>query len=443
MPKSDNIWYPYTQMHDYTKYLNRTIMRSGTGFYFCDNEGNRYLDGVSNMWCNVWGFSSNRITDAMINQIKQIPHSTIFGIGNNKSIELSNKLIKLTKGMNKVFFTDNGSSAIEVALKIALQYWSNQGNLKKTSFLSLADGYHGDTIGAMSVGYVDKYFKSYKRLLLNCHVIPNPKKVTLDGIVNLEKLNVILERTEKIIEKNANNTAALIMESGAQLAGGVNIYPTGYQKRINEMCKKHDILLILDEIATGFGRLGNMIEYISQESVPDIVCFGKAITGGYFPLALTLTSKKIYQQFSGNLGDQKQLFHGHTYAGHPIGCTAVIENLKMYKEYHLLDKIRSNSKQLKKRLQDFQQIPIVKNIRAKGLLAGFDLVNHGKPITMVDNIPINYFVMRESLKRGVFIRSLGDTMIIIPPLAIDSFSLNKIMDTQLEIVLEINKRYAS
>jgi adenosylmethionine-8-amino-7-oxononanoate aminotransferase len=231
------------------------------------------------------------------------------------------------------------------------------------------------------------------------------------------------------------------MESGAQLAGGVNIYPTGYQKRINEMCKKHDILLILDEIATGFGRLGNMIEYISQESVPDIVCFGKAITGGYFPLALTLTSKKIYQQFSGNLGDQKHLFHGHTYAGHPIGCTAVIENLKMYKKNHLLDKIRSNSKQLKKRLQDFQQIPIVKNIRAKGLLAGFDLAVNGKPITRVDNIPINYFVMRESLKRGVLIRSLGDTMIIIPPLAIDSFSLNKIMDTQLEIVLEINKRY--
>lgn len=430
-------------MHDYTKYLNRRVIRSGTGFYFYDNEGNRYLDGVSNMWCNVWGFSSNRITDAMINQIRQIPHSTIFGIGNNKSIELSNKFLKLTKGMNKMFFTDNGSSAIEVALKIALQFWNNQGYLKKTSFLSLADGYHGDTIGAMSVGYVEKYFKSYKRLLLDCRVIPNPRKVTLDGIVNLEKLSVILERTEKIIEKNANKTAALIMESGAQLAGGVNIYPTGYQKRINEMCKKHDILLILDEIATGFGRLGNMIEYISQESVPDIVCFGKAITGGYFPLALTLTSKKIYQQFSGNLGDQKHLFHGHTYAGHPIGCTAVIENLKMYKENHLLDKIRSNSKQLKKRLQDFQQITIVKNIRAKGLLAGFDLAVHGKPITMVDNIPINYFVMRESLKRGVLIRSLGNTMIIIPPLAIDSFSLNKIMDTQLEIVLEINKRYAN
>jgi adenosylmethionine-8-amino-7-oxononanoate aminotransferase len=379
----------------------------------------------------------------MINQIKQIPHSTIFGIGNNKSIELSNKFLKITKGMNKMFFTDNGSSAIEVALKIALQYWSNQGNLKKTSFLSLADGYHGDTIGAMSVGYVDKYFKSYKKLLLNCHVIPNPKKVTLDGIVNLEKLNLILERTEKIIKKNAHKTAALIMESGAQLAGGVNIYPAGYQKRINEMCKKHDILLILDEIATGFGRLGNMIEYISQESVPDIVCFGKAITGGYFPLALTLSSKKIYQQFSGNLVDQKHLFHGHTYAGHPIGCTAVIENLKMYKENNLLDKIRSNSKQLKKRLQDFQQIPIVRNIRAKGLLAGFDLAVNGKPITMVDYIPINYFVMRESLKRGVLIRSLGDTMIIIPPLAIDSFSLNKILDTQLEIVLEINKRYVS
>jgi adenosylmethionine---8-amino-7-oxononanoate aminotransferase len=440
LSKSDNIWYPYTQMHDYSKYIKRRIIRSGKHFYFYDDDGNKYLDGISNMWCNVWGFSKNRITNAMINQIKQIPHSTIFGIGNDKSIELSNNFIKLTKGLNKVFFTDNGSSAIEVALKIALQYWYNQGNMKKTSFLSLADGYHGDTIGAMSVGYVDKYFKSYKRLLCKCNVIPNPKRTSLDGIVNSEKLNLLLERTEKLIEKNANKTAALIMESGAQVAGGVNIYPYDYQKRISEMCKKHNILFILDEIATGFGRLGNMIEYIAQETVPDIACFGKAITGGYFPLALTVSSNKIFQEFSGSMGDQKHLFHGHTYAGHPIGCTAVIENLRMYEENNLISKIRSNAKQLKKRLKEFQFIPIVKNIRAKGLLAGFELAVNGKPITMVDNIPISYFVMRQSLKRGVLLRSLGATMIVIPPLAIDTHSLNKIIDTQLEIVKDINGR---
>jgi adenosylmethionine-8-amino-7-oxononanoate aminotransferase len=427
-------------MHDYSKYMKRRIIRSGQDFYFYDDEGNKYLDGISNMWCNVWGFSENRITNAMINQIKQIPHSTIFGIGNDKSIELSNDFIKLTKGLSKVFSTDNGSSAIEAALKIALQYWYNQGNMKKTSFFSIADGYHGDTIGAMSVGYVEKYFKSYKRLLCKCHVIPSPKRTFLDGIVNSEKLNRLLERTEKIIEKNADKTAALIMESGAQVAGGVNIYPTHYQKRINEMCKKHNVLFILDEIATGFGRLGNMIEYISQETVPDIACFGKAITGGYFPLALTVTSNKIFHEFSGSMRDQKHLFHGHTYAGHPIGCTAVIENLRMFKENNLLSKIRSNAKLLKKRLKEFQFIPIVKNIRAKGLLAGFELAVNGKPITMIDNIPISYFVMRESLKRGVLLRSLGATMIVIPPLAIDSHSLNKIIDTQLEIVKDINGR---
>ena len=427
-------------MHDYSKYMKRRIINSGQDFYFYDDEGNKYLDGISNMWCNVWGFSENRITNAMINQIKQIPHSTIFGIGNDKSIELSNDFIKLTKGLSKVFFTDNGSSAIEAALKIALQYWYNQGNMKKTSFFSIADGYHGDTIGAMSVGYVEKYFKSYKRLLCKCHIIPSPKRTFLDGIVNSEKLNLLLERTEKIIEKNADKSAALIMESGAQVGGGVNIYPTHYQKRINEMCKKHNVLFILDEIATGFGRLGNMIEYIAQETVPDIACFGKAITGGYFPLALTVTSNKIFHEFSGSAGDQKHLFHGHTYAGHPIGCTAVIENLRMFKENNLLSKIRSNAKLLKKRLKEFQFIPIVKNIRAKGLLAGFELAVNGKPITMIDNIPLSYFVMRESLKRGVLLRSLGATMIVIPPLAIDSHSLNKIIDTQLKIVKDINRR---
>ncbi len=426
-------------MFDSSRIYNKRIIKSGQDFYFIDERGQKYLDGIANMWCNVWGFNENNITNAMIDQIRKIPHSTIFGLSNNKSIELSRQFLKLTRGMDKIFYTDNGSSAIESALKIAAQYWSNQGKNTKSRFLSVKSGYHGDTMGAMSVGYVDSYFKKYKKLLLPTRTVPRPHGRLLNVTNRETMIDHILEKTEKIIEENSEKSIALIMESGAQIAGGVNIYPSGYQKKIAELCKKNDVLFILDEIATGFGRLGNMIEYIAQDSIPDIACFGKAITGGYFPLAITAASKRIYEEFEAEWMDQKQLYHGHTFAGHPIGCTAVIENIRMYKEKKLISQIRKNSDFLIKRLQEFAQFPIVKNLRGKGLLAAFDLVRKGTPIKSINGIPTSMFIIRESLKRGVYLRSLGSTIVLIPPLAIDNNSLERIMNTQFEIVAEIYK----
>ncbi|MDQ2684849.1 MAG: adenosylmethionine--8-amino-7-oxononanoate transaminase [Thermoproteota archaeon] len=435
LSKTDKVWYPYTQMYDSSRTSTKRIIESGRDFYYIDENGQKYLDGIANMWCNVWGFDENRITSAMIDQIRKIPHSTIFGLSNDKSIELSNKFLKLTKGMDKVFYTDNGSSAIESALKMATQYWNNKGNDNKSIFLSLKSGYHGDTIGAMSVGYVDAYFRSYKKILRPARSIP---KAPIYSSKETD-LQLLLEKTERIIKENSEKTIALVMESGAQIAGGVTIYPEGYQGKIAELCRKNEVLLILDEIATGFGRLGNMIEYVAQDSIPDIACFGKAITGGYFPFAITTASKKIYQEFEGNWYDKKQLYHGHTYAGHPVGCTAVIENLEMYKENKLIDKIRINSKFVTKRLQEFDKFSIVKNIRNKGLLAAFELVKKRKPITSINGISTSMYVIKESLKRGVYLRSLGSTMILIPPLAISKQSLDKIIDTQLSIIGNIEK----
>ncbi len=426
-------------MYNSSKMYNRRIVESGQDFYFIDENGQKYLDGIANMWCNVWGFSENRITRGMIDQIRKIPHSTIFGLTNDKSIKLSAEFLKLTKGMSKIFYTDNGSSAIESALKMATQYWSNQGNYTKSRFLSIKSSYHGDTIGAMSVGYVDTYFRKYKRLLMKTKTIPKPSSTMLFVTSDNYDIKELLEKTEKIIEENSEKSIALVMESGAQIAGGVTIYPSGYQEKIAEICRKNNILFILDEIATGFGRLGNMIEYLAQNSIPDIACFGKAITGGYFPLAITVASEKIYKEFEANWMEQKQLFHGHTYAGHPVGCAAVIENLKMYHENHLINKIRDNSKYLSKRIQEFSRFQIVKNIRGKGLLAAFDLINRGTQISSINGIPTSIYVMRESLRRGVYLRSLGSTILFIPPLAIDKDSLEKIISTQYEIVADIQK----
>ena len=426
-------------MYNSSKMYNRRIVESGQDFYFIDENGQKYLDGIANMWCNVWGFNENRITRGMIDQIRKIPHSTIFGLTNDKSIKLSAEFLKLTKGMSKIFYTDNGSSAIESALKMATQYWSNQGNYTKSRFLSIKSSYHGDTIGAMSVGYVDTYFRKYKRLLMKTKTIPKPSSTMLCVTSDNYDIKELLEKTEKIIEENSEKSIALVMESGAQIAGGVTIYPSGYQEKIAEICRKNNILFILDEIATGFGRLGNMIEYLAQNSIPDIACFGKAITGGYFPLAITVASEKIYKEFEATWMEQRQLFHGHTYAGHPVGCAAVIENLKMYHENHLINKIRDNSKYLSKRIQEFSRFQIVKNIRGKGLLAAFDLVNRGTQISNINGIPTSIYVMRESLRRGVYLRSLGSTILFIPPLAIDKDSLEKIISTQYEIVADIQK----
>ncbi len=426
-------------MYNSSKMYNRRIVESGQDFYFIDENGQKYLDGIANMWCNVWGFNENRITRGMIDQIRKIPHSTIFGLTNDKSIKLSAEFLKLTKGMSKIFYTDNGSSAIESALKMATQYWSNQGNYTKSRFLSIKSSYHGDTIGAMSVGYVDTYFRKYKRLLMKTKTIPKPSSTMLFVTSDNYDIKELLEKTEKMIEENSEKSIALVMESGAQIAGGVTIYPSGYQEKIAEICRKNNILFILDEIATGFGRLGNMIEYLAQNSIPDIACFGKAITGGYFPLAITVASEKIYKEFEANWMEQKQLFHGHTYAGHPVGCAAVIENLKMYHENHLINKIRENSKYLSKRIQEFSRFQIVKNIRGKGLLAAFDLINRGTQISSINGIPTSIYVMRESLRRGVYLRSLGSTILFIPPLAIDKDSLEKIISTQYEIVADIQK----
>lgn len=439
MSNIDKVWYPYSQMYNSSKMYNRRIVESGQDFYFIDENGQKYLDGIANMWCNVWGFNENRITRGMIDQIKKIPHSTIFGLTNDKSIKLSAEFLKLTKGMSKIFYTDNGSSAIESALKMATQYWSNQGNYTKSRFLSIKSSYHGDTIGAMSVGYVDSYFRKYKRLLMKTKTIPKPGSTMLCVTSDNFDIKELLEKTEKIIEENSEKSIALVMESGAQIAGGVTIYPPRYQEKIAEICRKNNILFILDEIATGFGRLGNMIEYLAQNSIPDIACFGKAITGGYFPLAITVASEKIYKEFEANWMEQKQLFHGHTYAGHPVGCAAVIENLKMYHENHLINKIRDNSNYLSKRIQEFSQFQIVKNIRGKGLLAAFDLINRGTQISNINGIPTSIYVMRESLRRGVYLRSLGSTILFIPPLAIDKDSLEKIISTQYEIVADIQK----
>ncbi|HEX9317843.1 MAG TPA: adenosylmethionine--8-amino-7-oxononanoate transaminase [Nitrososphaeraceae archaeon] len=434
------VWHPYTQMMDWNGRCIKTIA-SASGFHMIDERGNKILDSMSNMWCNVWGHSKKQLIVAMKKQLDLVPHSSIFGLASTPSLKFAERIVKIANGMHKVFFTDNGSCAIEVSLKIAVQYWTNLGRPEKTKFMSLKYGYHGDTIACMSVGYINHFFSPYQSILMNKIIrlpsptIRHPDSNKRNGHLELSS-EQCLQLIEKTLIKHAHVTAAFVMESGAQVAGGVRIYPEGFQKKLSELCKKYEVLVIFDEIATGLGRLGAFCEYISQKSKPDIVCYAKALTGGYFPLAVTLTTQEIFNAFLGEYLDNKHLFHGHTFAGHSVGCACAMANLELYKRLKLLDKIKENSLYLGKLLEPLMNIDIVVDIRHKGLLGAIELedMKTGKPILKIGTKPIGQFIAEQSLKRGVYVRSLGNIIPIIPPLAISKKDLKQVIKVYEDII---------
>jgi adenosylmethionine-8-amino-7-oxononanoate aminotransferase len=412
---------------------------SGRAFELVDTDGRAYLDGIANMWCNVWGHGQNAVTQAMIRQIGKIPHSTLFGLGSESAARLSRTLTGIARGMKRSFYTDNGSSAIEASLKMALQYWKNLGYSHKTRFVSLRHGYHGDTAGAMSVGYIEQFFGAYRPILRPARQLPTP---SCPGSSSKKEMAMTraLEAAENALAKSAERIAAIVMESGAQIAGGAIIYPRGYQEQIAKLCKQHNVLLILDEIATGFGRLGNMAEYVEQESPPDIACFGKALTGGYFPLAVTMTTEKVFQAFLGDYSEGKQLYHGHTFTGHAVGCAAALANIEQYEKRDLIGRIRTNASYIGLRLQEFDRFNIVSDIRHKGMLAAVELGRNRRSVPRLkDGNLLGYYVMKRGLELGVFLRPLGNNLLIIPPLAMPRSKIGQVIDAAERIVSEVDK----
>ena len=405
------------------------------GIWLIDSKGNKLIDAVGSMWCNVWGHSNPQLVKAITSQSKKVQHSSMFNLTNEPAEKLADTLVKTAPGMHKVFYSDNGSSAMEIAIKISLQYWKNIGEREKTEIATLENGYHGDTFGAMSVGYVPEFFGKFKKQLFSTIQFPVPNKYRLPKKYTLSDYqNFCLEKIEKRFSKN-NNIAAFVMESGAQMAGGVIIYPKGFQKKIKQLCKKYDVLFVLDEIATGFGRLGSMIEYDTQKSIPDIAAFGKMLTGGYLTMAATLTSKKIYDSFSGEFNDWKHLFHGHTYTGNPIAASVANENLKMYKENNLIKKIQKTSKVFEKYYDEISEIGIVGDIRHKGMLMGIELVaDKSKKTPIHPKKSINKIFFEQGKKNGIYLRTLGNIVMLVPPLAISENQLNSLLKRTIQTI---------
>ena len=405
------------------------------GVWLIDSKGIKMMDAVGSMWCNVWGHSNSQLVKAITTQGKKLQHSSMFNLTNEPAEELAQKLVKISPGMYKVFYSDNGSSAMEIAIKIALQYWKNIGEKKKTEIAALENGYHGDTFGAMSVGYVPEFFGKFKKQLFSTMQFPVPNKYRIPKKYSFsEYQNHCLEKIETRFSKS-NNIAAFVMESGAQMAGGVIIYPKGFQKKTKQLCKKYDVLFVLDEIATGFGRLGSMIQYEEQKSTPDIVAFGKMLTGGYLTMAATLTNKKIYDSFLGEFNDWKHLFHGHTYTGNPISAAVANENLKMYQKNNLIRKIQKTSKVFEKFYQEISEIDIVGDIRHKGMLMGIELVtDKSKKTSIHPKKSINKIFFEHGKKNGIYLRTLGNIVMLVPPLAISENELNSLLNRTIKTI---------
>jgi len=436
MKNSRSVWHPNTQMSEWSEFPE---IVSAKGMWLYDSKGGKMLDGVASMWCNVWGHSKPELVSEIIKQTKILQHCSLFNLTHAPAEKLSKKLLKLNPSMSSTFFSDNGSTAMEISIKLALQHWRNIGEGKKTNIAVLENGYHGDTFGAMSIGYVPEFFSKFRSKLFSTIQFPVPRSFRIpEKVSSKEYEESCITKIENQLEKD-NSIAAFVMESGAQMAGGVIIYPNNFQRRIAKICKKNDVLLVLDEIATGFGRLGSMIEYESQNSIPDIVSFGKMITGGYQTFAATLTTKKISDSFLGEFSQMKHLFHGHTYTGNPTASALSLKNLELYKKYNLIRKIQNTSKIFKERTEEISNLGLVGDIRHKGMVMGIELVMNkksNKPVTFSQSI--NKVVFEEGRKNNIYFRTLGNIIMLVPPLAISQIDLNFLIDGTIKTIKSLS-----
>ena len=435
------VWHPFTQMREWAE-TDPLIIERAQGNYLIDTEGKRYLDGVSSLWVNVHGHRRPEIDRAIKAQLDKIAHSTLLGLGNGPSIELAQRLVRIApKGLKKVFYSDNGSTAVEIALKMAFQYWEQTGKPEKKKYIAFTGAYHGDTFGSMSVGEIDIFVKKYRPLLFSTIRAPYPYCYRCPvGKAFPDCKTACLDSFEDSLKKHGKEIAACIIEPLLQGAAGMVTSPPGFLKEVRRLTKKYNVLLIADEVATGFGRTGNMFACDAENVAPDFLCLAKGITGGYLPLAATLTTEKIYKAFLGSYEDYRSFFHGHTYTGNPLGCAAAIASLDIFEKEKTISRMKPKIKLFGKLLEKFRELNHVGDIRQIGLVAGIELV---KDKLTKESFPskkrVGYRACLEMRKYGVILRPIGDVVVIMPPLSIKESELEKIMDAAYRGIKEITE----
>ncbi len=438
-------WHPFTQMKVYRERKN-VIVERGEGVYVYDIYGNKYLDGVASLWCNVHGHNHPKLNKAIIEQLGKIAHFTTLGASNVPAIVFAKNLIDITPPkLTKVFYSEDGAEAMEIAIKIAYHYWHNKGEHQRTKFITLSEAYHGDTIGSVSVGGINIFHEKYKPLLFDVYKLPSPYKEAVlkagrEKALEYETTKLLIEEVEDFVFHHHQEVAGIVLEAGVQGAAGILPFPHGYLKEIRRICDEYGILMIVDEVATGFGRSGYMFACEKEGVEPDIMALGKGITGGYLPLAATLVSEEIYNAFLGEFGEAKQFYHGHTYTGNPLACSVAIANLEVFEEEQTLKKLQPKIKLLEDKLKQFWELKHVGDVRQFGFMAGIELVKDKKK-----NEPypygemVGFKVADEMLKRGIWVRPLGDVMVVMPPLVITQEELEYFLDSLKESIIAVTE----
>ncbi len=425
-----SIWFPFTQMQEFTP-EQMLVIAEGKGALLRDVDGKDYLDGVASLWTNVHGHRKERIDRAIKEQVDRVAHSTLLGLAHEPAIACAKKLLEIVPpGLTRVFYSESGSTSVEIALKMAFQYQKQAvgGNPNKTGFLSFTNAYHGDTIGAVSVGGIDLFHAVYGELLFPTIKAESPYCYRCVFGASYPGCSFdCLRQLENLLASTAGALAALIIEPLVQGAAGILVQPPGYLKRVRDLCTEYGVLMIADEVAVGFGKTGKMFACEQEGVTPDILCLGKGLSGGYLPLAATVTTEEIYRGFLGRFEDSKTFFHGHTYTGNPLGCAAAVANLDIFAEEQVVDGLAEKIERLTRGLQPISTLSHVGEIRQRGFMVGIELVADRATKALYPPAErIGNRVILEARKRGLIIRPLGDVIVLMPPLCISNEEIDRL-----------------
>ncbi len=424
------LWHPFTQMREWEQ-QEPLIIESAQGNFLRDIHGRDYIDGVSSLWVNLHGHRHPALDAALRRQAGKIAHSTLLGAANVPSIELADALLKAApKNLSRVFYSDSGSTAVEIALKMAFQYWQQNGRPKRKKFVHFVNAYHGDTIGSVSVGGIDLFHQVYGSLLFKGFKVPAPYPYR--GVTAESSLAAL----RRVFLKHANEIAAVVVEPLVQGAAGIITQPNGWLKKVEQLCRRHGIFLIADEVAVGFGRTGTMFACEQEKVNPDFLCLAKGISGGYLPLAATLTTEQVYRGFLGSHASLRTFFHGHSYTGNPLACAVGLENLKIFKRERVLARLKPKIRLLARELRAIQKQDHVGDVRQRGLIAGIELVKNkktGEPYSWEQKMGAQ--VCRRLRSKGILMRPLGNVIVILPPLSISAGEL-KFLCRQTRIAIK-------
>jgi adenosylmethionine-8-amino-7-oxononanoate aminotransferase len=411
------VWHPFTQMQQWLT-APQTVITDADGIRLYDAEGNSYYDGVSSLWVNIHGHKRKEIDEAIKNQLSHAAHTTSLGLASVPAAKLAQMLVNVSpEGLEKLFYSDDGATAVEIALKMAFQYWQIKGKSKKTKFITLKSAYHGDTIGAVSVGGIDLFHQVYQPMLFETYHVSSPSCYHCKLAKQESCHRECLDELENVLKEHADEIGAMIIEPLVQAAAGMLMAPEGYLRRVRELTKKYDVLLIADEVAVGFGRTGKMFACEHEGVSPDFMCISKGITGGYMPLAATLTTMEVFNAFLGTAADKRTFYHGHSYTGNQLGCAAGIASLKIFETDKVLEKMQVKIKVAAKKLTDIAAMEHVGEARQCGLIIGIEIVEDKKmkkPYSWKK--AMGGEVCLKAREHGLFIRPVGDVIVFMPPL---------------------------